>query len=176
LPMSKSRPWPLAAGHIPCCIHISRPSCSLGGNPLRLQIGRLQRCWVYFVLFGRCMCLAVCFMRLAYATGPAFLDLTSCLSVVMFHIVVYVSPGKLLNLLYTERMLSLLRGIRSSARLQSSLSESTTSRESSPCTSTIAAFIGIYVAFLPLFFDAYYLHGESWDFAFGLTSGALLYS
>jgi hypothetical protein len=53
------------------------------------------RAYVNWVFYGRAVCLSFCIARMVYMTGPAFTDMQSALTIVVFHVFAFYAPMRL---------------------------------------------------------------------------------
>lgn len=146
-----------------------------GGVPCHTPSLFWSRAWVFFVLYGRAVCLAMCIIRLIYAHGPSFTDHQSCLAVVMLHAYVFYSPYRLNRALRSEairKMSAMLEG-GTAADLSDRLHRHTRWVAIGIFAIVAVAATVAYVAYLPLFFHPAYIGPQSrpWDRAFGWVSG-----
>jgi hypothetical protein len=146
-----------------------------GGIPFRTPRWAASRAWCAFVVCGRLACLAVCVVRMVYATGPAFTDVQSVLAVVLYHAFAFYCPLHLIGVLSrpsTRRMLASLND-STSREVAERLHVLTRRAGIAICTFNALFMVVTYAGFVPLFFDQYYIGADAhaWDKAFGWTSG-----
>eukprot|EP00966_Prymnesium_polylepis_P218194 5050280-Prymnesium_polylepis.1 len=148
---------------------------TFGGVPYRTPDGLLPRAWCAFVAFGWPVCLSMSVVRLAYARGPTFTDVQSALTVVVFHAFIFYAPVRLNDVLRSESLLKMLSSLEGSTNLErgARLHEQTKGAGIAifgACACLVAA---TYAAYLPLFFDPFYVGPEArlFDQAFGWLSG-----
>jgi hypothetical protein len=147
----------------------------LGGIPYVTPELRLSQAWVSFVLYGRAVCLAVCIIRLVYATGPSFTDWQSAATIVLFHVYAFYAASRLVCLVNSDEVRGMLAAVddHTSLELAHRIHKQSKYVGWFVIVLAAAASLAAYISYLPLFFDPFYIGPDAklWDQAYGWLSG-----